>query len=868
MTINQFFERYKYDSDIDLIGFGHNSKLFKAYDDTLNRIVTLKVREVHKGKEGLELKRVSTSNEDLLIHKNIAKHEEYLRFKNQYGTFDYIILPYFFEGNIDELNKKNQLSYSQKDKIARGIILGLQYLHKNDIFGINLKSSNVLLVKGADGNYVPKLTDFDLHFNDYENGLGRNTALLEDLTYLSPEQINGHQGNDKSDLWSLGVVLYELFIGRNPFVDSIENYSESTRLAIINRINDGILHKEVNTIYHVWKEIIVACLVPDHNKRVNSVDVLLNKLTDLSIFEEGEPNKLNLVLDQKDFPLEEKERTEPKAKNYKRLYYLLGSLMIIVFLLLALFKSDLLPKSNIEFIVFEENNNFGYKSKNGRIKIPAKYDHVFEFSEDRAVVGNKFKYGIIDNKGEEVTELKYDEVSTFTEGMARVRKDYKYGFINHSGEEIVPIIYDYADNFKNNFAWVYLNGKYGYINKYNREVVPIKFRYINEFHEGLAPYTNESGKRGFLDTLGNIIVPAKYDYCGHFSEGLAMVGSFSDVRGYVRMGFINKSGKEVISQKYKGVMWTQFSNGRALVFKNNKWGYIDLKGKLVVPQEYDFAREFENGLSIVGYANKFGVIDINGKVIISIKYDEVIQTRYGMFIVKYKDKFSFKDSFGNDINSNKYDDISGIYCEGLLAVGVNGKYGYIDSLGKEAISLNFDYAKEFYEGLAAVERDGKYGYINSNGEQIIPFQFEEAKGFEKGRACVSLNDKYGLINRKGEIVVSCIYDKDIYFTDSGIAAVNLNNKFGFIDLNGNEIIQLKYDEAFGFYGGLARVKTNGYYGFIDINGKEVIPLIYKSAFFFDGIISVLYKNKLFDINARGECIRDCNGIPKNHPRIN
>ena len=72
----------------------------------------------------------------------------------------------------------------------------------------------------------------------------------------------------------------------------------------------------------------------------------------------------------------------------------------------------------------------------------------------------------------------------------------------------------------------------------------------------------------------------------------------------------------------------------------------------------------------------------------------------------------------SEIISKKYDD-AGSFSEGLAAVEINGKWGFIDHTGKEIIPLKYDDAGSFSEGLAPVKLDGKWGQIDKNGNEYF-----------------------------------------------------------------------------------------------------------------------------------------------------
>jgi hypothetical protein len=88
-------------------------------------------------------------------------------------------------------------------------------------------------------------------------------------------------------------------------------------------------------------------------------------------------------------------------------------------------------------------------------------------------------------------------------------------------------------------------------------------------------------------------------------------------------GYINKKGKLTIPGEYENLY--PFNEGLAAVRKNGKWGYINKKGKVVIPFVYFYAGSFEDGLAVVRKNDKYGCINKKGKVVIPIKYKSDIR---------------------------------------------------------------------------------------------------------------------------------------------------------------------------------------------------------------------------------------------------
>ena len=112
--------------------------------------------------------------------------------------------------------------------------------------------------------------------------------------------------------------------------------------------------------------------------------------------------------------------------------------------------------------------------------------------------------------------------------------------------------------------------------------------------------------------------------------------------------------------------------------------------------------------------------------------------------------------------SNKYYWID-TFREGLAAIQLNRKWGFIDTSGREICPIKYDWAYDFSKGLAQVELNKKYGVINSQGKEIIPLIFNNIE-FVGSVIIATLNRQYGVIDNNGEYILLCIYD-DIDIND-------------------------------------------------------------------------------------------------------
>lgn len=340
------------------------------------------------------------------------------------------------------------------------------------------------------------------------------------------------------------------------------------------------------------------------------------------------------------------------------------------------------------------------------------------------------KIGFIDNKGKLVIDAKFeaiDGIPTFSqEGLAAVKSNSKCGYIDTDGKTVISFQYDSCKQFSEGLALVgeaietskqengrnilYKESRCNYIDKSGSKLVDLKKNGFGcdsgRFSDGLSKF-EMNGKIGFMDKSGTMVIqPQFYDIPlpnindrdrSIFSEGLALVLIRSETDpSDQKLGYIDKTGKVIISDKFATA--SSFSEGLAVVsyqedrkIGGGKTGYIDTTGKIVIEPKFEISSPFSDGLAVFVVGKKAGYIDKTGKIVINPIYDAA---------------FSF--------------------WEGLAAVKVNDKFGFIDKTGRIVIEPIYQriYSlhkgiSSFYNGLALVEdKDSKYGYIDKSGKYV------------------------------------------------------------------------------------------------------------------------------------------------------
>jgi hypothetical protein len=231
------------------------------------------------------------------------------------------------------------------------------------------------------------------------------------------------------------------------------------------------------------------------------------------------------------------------------------------------------------------------------------------------------------------------------------------------------------------------------------------------------------------------------------------------------------------------------------ILKNNKYGYMDSKGKMVVKASYDQALEFSEGLARVGKNSKYGFVNDKGKVVIPIDFVAASNFNYGLAVVKpASNKAYFIDKTGKPLDDNIYRDAKS-FSEGLAAVQDESyKYGFINIQGEVVIPFEYSNVSWFKEGIAVVGKndEGKtlYAYIDKSGNLLTDFEFEEAKDFHNGVGRVRKDGKFGLVDKFGSPITYCQYDYISEFSGEGLALAKKDGYDVLLDMEGQPWIKV------------------------------------------------------------------------------
>ena len=205
------FAHFQFDPETDRIGEGALSEVYRAEDMNLGRPVALKILRAHAEIDPQAERRFKreAKHASSLAHEHIATIYEYGEDK---GT-SFIAMEFLEGETLDKVIKGRTLGFEECLRIAIQVTSALELVHKAGILHRDLKPGNVLLQR----NGKLKLLDFGIARARDETNITQQGVLVGTVLYMSPEQVRGDDLDLRSDIFSLGAVLYHISTGVLPF---------------------------------------------------------------------------------------------------------------------------------------------------------------------------------------------------------------------------------------------------------------------------------------------------------------------------------------------------------------------------------------------------------------------------------------------------------------------------------------------------------------------------------------------------------------------------------------------------------------------------------------------------------------------------
>ena len=249
---------------LEKIGTGGMSDVYKAKDHKLNRFVAVKVlkQEFSENANFVSKFRVEAQAAAGLMHPNIVNVYDV----GEEGGIHYIVMELVEGITLKKyIEKKARLSVKEAISIAIQVSMGIEAAHSNHIIHRDIKPQNIIISKEG----KVKVTDFGIAKAATSNTITSN--VMGSVHYTSPEQARGGYSDEKSDIYSLGITMFEMLTGRVPF------NGETTVAIAIKHIQEELPspREYIAEIPISVEQIVYKCCQKSPDRRYQSMSELI-----------------------------------------------------------------------------------------------------------------------------------------------------------------------------------------------------------------------------------------------------------------------------------------------------------------------------------------------------------------------------------------------------------------------------------------------------------------------------------------------------------------------------------------------------------------------------------------------------------------
>jgi serine/threonine protein kinase/Flp pilus assembly protein TadD len=254
---------------LEKLGEGGMGVVYKAEDTKLGRTVALKflpselTRDTEAKARFVQEARAASS----LDHSNICTIHEIDETEDGHN---FIAMAFYSGENVKAKVSRGPMDIEPAVRIVIGVAQGLSKAHAKGIVHRDIKPANVLVTEDGEA----KIVDFGLAKLATGIRLTKTGATMGTVSYMSPEQVHGEKLDHRTDIWSLGVVLYEMITGRPPFTGE---YDQSVMYAIVNDEPEPVTWLRADAPPEL-ERIVKKALIKDPEKRYQRMDDIRDDL--------------------------------------------------------------------------------------------------------------------------------------------------------------------------------------------------------------------------------------------------------------------------------------------------------------------------------------------------------------------------------------------------------------------------------------------------------------------------------------------------------------------------------------------------------------------------------------------------------------
>ncbi|MEJ7822903.1 MAG: WG repeat-containing protein [Chitinophagaceae bacterium] len=276
---------------------------------------------------------------------------------------------------------------------------------------------------------------------------------------------------------------------------------------------------------------------------------------------------------------------------------------------------DLLP--------FRADTLWGYRDKQGVVKIEPQFQYATKFTGDIAIVAKNDRLGAIDKNNCLIVPFRYEFLSPLDTA------EFLFGYqAKYFGEHIMGVM---TKDEK-----IKIPAEYNYISKYKNTYTVTKDKDSIIGKSSIGDVRSITRNYGLLGSDGKVLIPSRYHSIRWINDSLVVVDSsyLTDDKKYLKINsaLFTNIGEQLTGFDY--MVLGKFIEGVAKARIDNKFGFIYPTGKVAIPIEFEYCEDFINGYALIKQGEKWGAINKNGKIIIEPfkDYQEVkteLKEKYG-----------------------------------------------------------------------------------------------------------------------------------------------------------------------------------------------------------------------------------------------
>ncbi|EFK37496.1 Uncharacterised protein [Chryseobacterium gleum] len=423
--------------------------------------------------------------------------------------------------------------------------------------------------------------------------------------------------------------------------------------------------------------------------------------------------------------------------------------------------------------------------------------NVFHIFKNRFILnseeGNSRKSAVIDEKGNEIIPLDNQEFNTPWWSRERIisSKQNAEAVFDFNGKQIIPYSEKIRFSGKNRF-FVLKDNKWFLYDLNGKQLSTREFKEDYNFEEDKALIINEDGESEIIGSNGQTL---------HiFSQQVISISAYPYLitknKNTGKYGLIDTDGNTIAEEIFNDITPEYFGRREYIYFsKNGKTTVFSKKDRKLYPLPYQYLNPLPDHYfsAYNEKTKKYGVIDLGGRVIFPQEYDFIRSFTISGKDFIYLKKGSEEKFLDKDLKNIVGDEVHifGFYPDNLI-IGKEGKYYRFSVTDQSLIALKnvteiknedveyFNPLNQYSKPLVCRNNDNLYGILDGKGTEIVPFVYEDIITFgnAENEIVVKKEGKFGVSNFQNEPLKEIVYDK--YFWQKEVLKLDQNKKTDFI----------------------------------------------------------------------------------------